>query len=123
MHDTRHTRGTGIPNGVLFRHSMHGEVHKHIYRTRRSWPSETSTRLCGFAEPSRRSLSKLLIFGDVVTGPCDEAIGAHQHGAHAQPILDVTRDIIDPTTPAACKRLKRCAGVEVQQYPFRRPEA
>src|SRR6202030_2113117 len=50
-----------------------------------------------------------------LTGPGDEAIGAHEHSAQPQPILGVTCDVGDPVTPAACKRLKLLAGVEIQK--------
>ena len=57
-----------------------------------------------------------------LTGPSDEAIGAHEHGAQTQPILRVACDICDPTPPSACKRLKRRGSVKVQQQAFPVPE-
>jgi hypothetical protein len=49
-----------------------------------------------------------------LTSPGDESIGAHEHSAQAHPILGVTGDIGDPTTPAACEGLKRFPIVNVQ---------
>src|ERR1700733_14742241 len=79
-------------------------------------------RLFGFAEPSRRGLRSFLMVRDSLTGPSDEAIGAHEQSAQTQPIPGVTCDIGDPTAPAACERLKRGASVKVQQQAFPLPE-
>ena len=73
------------------------------------------THVFGPAEPSRRGLRSFLWVRGGLNGPGHKAIGAHEHSAQAQPILGVTCDIRDSTTPAACKRLKRCTSVKVQE--------
>jgi hypothetical protein len=60
-------------------------------------------------------LTGFLLVRRGLADPSDEAVGAYQQRAQAQPILGVAGDIDDPISPAACKL---CGSVEVQQQAF-----